>query len=66
MAYTMIDESVKQLEEYYTKYPNAFSNMDFYINGDVWQLYKGFGKDKYIVSYLEGIEGELNKILPII
>lgn len=66
MAYSMIDEAVRLLEEYYAKYPNAYDNMDSYINDDVWQQYKGFGEDKYIVSYLEGIEGELSKITTIL
>lgn len=63
MAYAMIDEAIRQLERYYDKYPNAYSNMDIYMNDDVWQQYKGFDEDKYIVSYLEGIENEIGNII---
>lgn len=43
----------------YAKHPNAYQNMDAYIDEDSWQQYKGFGEDKYVVSYLEGIDSEL-------
>lgn len=33
--------------------------MNAYIDEDPWQQYKGFGEDKYVVSYLEGIDSEL-------
>lgn len=29
--------------------------MDAYIDEDSWQQYKGFGEDKYVVSYLEKV-----------
>ncbi len=65
-AYKMIDEASTLLDRYYEKYPKAYENMDAYINEDPWQQYKGFGKDKYIVSYLEAVEGELCNIIEIL
>lgn len=62
MALRIIDEASTLLDGYYKKHPNAYDNMDVYINEDPWQNYKGFGEDKYIVSYLEGIEAELINI----
>lgn len=66
MALKMMEEASTLLEGYYEKHPNAYDNMDAYINEDPWQNYKGFGKDKYIVSYLEGIEAELINIISIL
>lgn len=63
MAHKMLDEIAPLLEGYYEKYPRAYENMDSYINEDPWQQYAGFGNDKYIVSYLEGIEAELCNII---
>ncbi len=40
--------------------------MDAYIDEDPWQQYKGFGKDKYVVSYLEGIDSELKNIIAVL
>jgi len=62
-VYTMIDDATIHLENYYQQYPNAFSNKDEFINNDVWQKYKGFGKDKFIVSYYEAIIDELTNII---
>lgn len=66
MALKMMDEVSTLLDEYYEKHPNAYDNMDVYINEDPWQQYKGFGTDKYIVSYLEAIDNELTYIIPIL
>ena len=48
---------------YYNKYPNTYKNMDTYINEDPWQEHKGYGKDKFTVSYLERIEGKLTNLI---
>lgn len=66
MALKMMEEASTLLEKYYDKYPNAYDNMDVYINEDPWQQYKGFGIDKYIVSYLEAIDNELTYIIQIL
>lgn len=50
----------------YAKHPNAYQNMDAYIDEDPWQQYKGFGEDKYVVSYLEGIDSELKNIIAVL
>lgn len=59
MALKMMDEASTLLEEYYEKHPKAYDNVDAYIDKDPWLQYKGFGKDKFIVSYLESIDVEL-------
>lgn len=66
MALKMMNEVSTLLDEYYEKHPKAYENMDAYINEDPWQQYKGFGKDKYVVSYLEAVEGELYNIIEIL
>lgn len=66
MAYKMMDEASMLLDGYYNKYPKAYENMDTYVDNDPWQQYKGFGKDKYVVSYLEGIDSELKNIIAIL
>lgn len=66
MAYVMMDEASALLDEYYAKHPNAYENMDAYIDEDPWQQYKGFGEDKYVVSYLEGIDSELKNIIAVL
>lgn len=66
MAYMMMDEASALLDEYYAKHPNAYQNIDTYIDEDPWQQYKGFGEDKYVVSYLEGIDSELKNIIAIL
>ena len=50
----------------YAKHPNAYENIDAYIDEDPWQQYKGFGEDKYVVSYLEGIDSELKNIIAVL
>lgn len=66
MAYVMMDEASMLLDGYYNKYPKAYENMDAYIDEDPWQQYKGFGEDKYVVSYLEGIDSELKNIIAVL
>lgn len=65
-AHNMLNEASRLLNAYYQKYPNACADMDAYINNDPWQLYRGFGDDKYMVSYLEAIENELINIMPLL
>lgn len=65
-AFEMMEEANNLLEDYYEKYPNACKNMDTYVNDDPWQEYKGYGEDKYLVSYLEGIEEELTNLIFIL
>lgn len=62
IAFKMMEEVSILLDGYYEKYPNAYDNIDAYINEDPWQNHKGFEEDKYIVSYLEGIKAELINI----
>ena len=62
-ARSMKEAADLELDKYYDQYPEAFSDLDSVINDDPWQHYKGFGEDKYIVSYLEAIEEEINQIL---
>lgn len=49
----------EDLEEYDIKYPGAASYTEPYLNDDPWQSYKMYEDDKYIVSYLSYMEGEL-------
>ena len=60
-SWAMRDEAQSQLSDLYDRYPHAYQNMDSIID-DPWQMYKGYGEDKYIVSYLEAIDSELTNV----
>ena len=49
----------EMLENYYSKYPQAYKHLDSAVNDDPWQIYRGFGCDTYIVSYLETVDADL-------
>lgn len=60
--YEVVDMAEKvsdDLEKYDIKYPGAASYTEPYLNDDPWQSYKMYEDDKYIVSYLSYMEGEL-------
>lgn len=60
-AHTIVEKASKLLESYYDKYPDAESNIG--TSNDIWYLFKGYRKDKYIVSYLQKIEDEVTNLL---
>ncbi|MGL5729719.1 MAG: hypothetical protein ACRCX5_01190 [Bacteroidales bacterium] len=61
----LLSEINSQLQIYDFKYAKPYSNLGLYINDDPWQCYSGFGMDKYMISYLEYLEDELIRLLPI-
>lgn len=61
-SWAMRDEAQSQLCDLYDRYPHAYQYMDSILDDDPWQMYKGYGEDKYMVSYLEGIDNELTNI----
>ncbi len=65
-GFEMIKAAQEELASLYDRYPSAYSNMECEINEDPWLFYKGFGDDKYIVSYLEYIDSELSYIISIL
>ena len=65
-AWVMMDEAQEQLMSYYDKYPDAYDGQDTSDNDGPWRSYKGFGEDRFMVSYLEGIDGELTNIIGIL
>lgn len=60
-AHTIVEKSSELLESYYDKYPDAENNIG--ISNDIWYLFQGYEKDKYIVSYLQKIEDEVTNLL---
>ena len=60
-AHTIIEKASELLESYYDKYPDADNNIG--TSSDIWYLFHGYGKDKYIVSYLQKIEDEVTNLL---
>lgn len=56
----------QQLDNYSRKHSKPYAGLGLYINNDPWQFYSGYGEDKYMVSYLEFIEDELLRILPLV
>lgn len=63
--HALLFEISAKLRTYELQYPKAYMPTDIYLNDDPWQLYTGYDKDKYMVSYLEKIEDELIRILPL-
>lgn len=57
-ASKMLRMASDKMEELYTKHPNAYDTIPSYNNDDPWNLYEGFGKDKYLYSYYAFIEGK--------
>lgn len=51
----------ERMEQLNIEYPNAFSNLPTHIDNNPWQMYEGFGKDKYLYSYYAHIESDLTK-----
>ena len=60
-ARNIVEKASELLESYYDKYPDADNNIG--TSSDIWYLFHGYGKDKYIVSYLQKIEDEVTRIL---
>lgn len=58
-AMDIVNVAVGMLDEFYDRYPNAVGEQGDNEN-DPWNDYVGYGKDKYIVSYLEAIDGEVS------
>jgi len=65
-TFTMCDKAQELLESYYEKYPYRNGTTRETDNNDPWQDYQCYGDDKYIVSYLEGIDCELASIRPLL
>lgn len=42
----MSEFASQELDRFYELYPDAYSEMDSFLDNDPWQNYKGFGKDK--------------------
>lgn len=61
--YEMRDFASERMEELCVEYPNAFSNLPTQIDDNPWQMYEGFGKDKYLYSYYEQIESSLTDMI---
>ncbi len=64
ICFRIMKESQKELEILDNKYPDA--NKQFLTDptlDNVWIQYEGYGKDKYLYSYLLGIENEITKIM---
>ncbi len=57
-ARNMVSVVVGKLEEMYDHHPDAIGREGEDPN-DPWRQYAGYGKDKYLVSYLEGIDAEV-------
>ena len=61
-AMDIINVAAGMLDEYYDRYPDAMTMMGENEN-DPWKDYVGYGNDKYVVSYLEAIDGEVSNWL---
>lgn len=60
-AHTIVEKASELLESYFDQYPDA--EREIGTSNDIWYMFQGYGKDKYIVSYLERIEAEVNNLL---
>lgn len=60
----MIDFASKRMEDIYTAHPNVYTHyLIDYKNGNLWQDFECFGKDKFIFSYYLKIENDLTLYL---
>lgn len=62
-AITIMWHTRKLLEHFYDMYSDAYKDIPAHNSDDPWQEYTGYGKDKYTVSYLEAIDGEMTSLL---
>lgn len=62
-AYDIIQKARDVLYDFYEMYPDSYKDIPLSNNDDPWLEYTGFGKDKYIVSYLEALENEMTNLL---
>ena len=56
------DKVSEDLDNMYNKYPDALSKA---TDRPIWGQYDGYGRDKYRVSYLEAIDGEIAALMMI-
>ncbi len=57
-AMNIVKIVVGKLEELYDHHPDAIG-IEGEDPNDPWRQYVGYGEDKYLVSYLEGIDAEV-------
>lgn len=49
------------------RYPEACMFLsDSPTSDDIWKPYRGYGDDRYLYSYLDGIESELSRLMEIV
>ena len=58
--WTMYDVLQEELGKYYETYPKGYKET---TDEPIWGQYAGYGKDKYIVAYLEATKEELPNLL---
>jgi hypothetical protein len=61
--YEMCDLASERMEQLCVVHPKAFSILPTLIDDNPWQIYEGFGKDKYLYSYYEQIESSLTDMI---
>ena len=61
-VYDLMATAVEACEVYYDRYPDAPRVPDLSLSDDPWKAFVGYGKDKYIVSYLETICDDLTRL----
>ena len=59
-AYAIQDAVSEDLWNLYQKYPHS---QNVVTSFPIWGAYAGYGKDKYLVSYLEHIDGEISNFM---
>jgi hypothetical protein len=59
----MCEFASERMEQLNIEYPNAFNNLPTHIDENPWQMYEGFGKDKYLYSYYAHIESDLTNMI---
>lgn len=65
-AYLIIEKAQEKLTLFYEQYPHTLNNLECNTDNDPWQQYRGYGEDKYVVSYLEFIVDELSSLMPLL
>lgn len=65
--FDMRESVAQEMEIIDEKYPDAYRFLsDSPASDDIWKPYRGYGDDRYLYSYLYGIESELSQLMAIV
>lgn len=67
ILFNMREAVSRDMEILDEKYPDAYRSLTLSPTADdIWKPYKCYGEDKYLYSYLDGIESEISRLMVIV